>query len=469
MIDLAVLKGSSFVVLGLARSGLAAVRALLAAGVDCAAWDDNETVRRAAAGAGVRLAAPEAIDWTRVSALVISPGIPNRLPKPHFMAQAARTAGKPIICDIELLARAQPRARFVAVTGTNGKSTTTALIGHMLKSAGWRAEVGGNIGHAALDLEPLGEGGVYVLELSSYQLELLQTFHANVAVWLNITPDHIERHGDMAGYVAAKEHIFDRQAARDCAIIGIDDEYSLGIFRKLSQRRASEGLAVVPLALRRAIAGGISFEAGQLINGEGYRVEFADVPALPGDHNAQNAAAAWATCHWLGVARDKAAAGLRGYPGLPHRQEQVAAVGDVVYVNDSKATNSDATARALASYRDIYWILGGQAKAGGVAPLAPWFDRIRHAFLIGEATEYFAGQLDGKLPYTRCGDLKSALVAAYERAQSETRDRAGGRAVVLLSPACASWDQWKSYEHRGDAFRAMARALPGAQSLGRAA
>ena len=469
MIDLAVLKGSSYVVLGLARSGLATVRALVAAGVDCCAWDDNEPVRKAVADAGVRLAEPGAINWSKMTALVISPGIPNRLPRPHAMAEAARAAGRPIICDVELLARAESEARFVAVTGTNGKSTTTALIGHMLKSAGWKAEVGGNIGRGALDLAPLGEGGVYVLELSSYQLELFETFHANVAVWLNITPDHIERHGDMAGYVGAKEHIFDRQVLRDCAVIGIDDQFSAEVFRKLSRRRQEHDIAIVPLALKRAVAGGVSFEAGRLVDGDGFKVEFADVPTLPGDHNAQNAAAAWAVCRWLGVARDAASTGLRSYPGLPHRQERVAVVGDVIYVNDSKATNADATARALSSYRDIYWILGGQAKEGGVAPLAPWFDRVRHAFLIGEATDLFAGQLQGRVPYSRCGDLKSALDAAHERAQGDARDRRGRPAVVLLSPACASWDQWRSYEHRGDAFREMARALPGAQRLGRAA
>jgi UDP-N-acetylmuramoylalanine--D-glutamate ligase len=469
MIDLGFLKSSSFVVLGLARSGLTTVRALAAAGVDYVAWDDNEASRRAAAENGVRLADPATVDWSKVTALVISPGIPNRLPRPHPAAAAARAAGTPLICDVELLARARPKARYVAVTGTNGKSTTTALIGHVLKSAGWPCAVGGNIGRGALDLEPLGEGDVYVLELSSYQLELLQSFHANVAVWLNITPDHIDRHGDLAGYVTAKEHIFDRQVMRDCAVIGIDDEPSVGVFRKLSKRRIAEDIAVVPLALKRSVAGGVTFEAGRLIDSERYRVNFADVATLPGEHNAQNAAAAWAACRWLGVRREKIVEALRSYPGLPHRQERVAAIGNVVYVNDSKATNADATARALSSYRDIYWILGGQAKEGGVAPLAPWFDRIRHAFLIGEATELFAGQLEGRLAYSRCGDLQSALAAAHEMSRREAAGRSEAAAVVLLSPACASWDQWQSYEHRGDAFRAMARALPGAESLGRAA
>jgi UDP-N-acetylmuramoylalanine--D-glutamate ligase len=466
MIDLAVLKGSSFVVLGLARSGLATARALQAAGIDCVAWDDNAASRDAATTAGLNVTDPATIDWSRITALVISPGIPSTLPTPHPVAVAARAAGKKIICDVELLARVQDKAKFVAITGTNGKSTTTALIGHILKEAGVRAEIGGNIGRGALDLAPLGEGGIYVLELSSYQLELLETFHAHVAVWLNITPDHIDRHGDLAGYVAAKENIFARQQIRDCAVIGIDDQPSRAVYGRLLKR----GIAAVPVKLNTAVAGGVTFRAGRMVDADGYSVDFSDVPTLPGDHNAQNVASAWAACRWLGVPREKIVAGLKTYPGLPHRQERVAAVGNVIYVNDSKATNADATARALSSYRDIYWILGGQAKEGGVAPLAPWFERIRHAFLIGEASELFAGQLDGKLGYSRCGDLKSALDAAHERAQREASRAGGGDpVVVLLSPACASWDQWKSYEHRGDAFRAMARALPGAQVLGRAA
>lgn len=466
MIDLAVLEGSSFVVLGLARSGLATVRALRKAGIGCVAWDDNAASRDAAAQAGARVADPATIDWSGVTALVISPGIPSTLPVPHPVAVAARAAGKPIICDVELLARAQPEATFVAITGTNGKSTTTALIGHILQQAGLRCQVGGNIGRGALDLDPLGKGGLYVLELSSYQLELLQTFRANVAVWLNITPDHIDRHGDIPGYVAAKKNIFLRQRPGDCAVIGIEDEPSREVEREIAAR---PGIACIPVALDRPVANGISYRAGVLVDADGYTVDFSDVLTLPGDHNGQNAACAWAVCRWLDVPREAIVAGMKTYAGLPHRQERVAAVGNIVYINDSKATNADATARALSSYEDIYWILGGQAKEGGVAPLASYFDRIRHAFLIGEATELFAGQLEGKLPYSRCGDLQAALDAAHALAQREAQGKDKRPAVVLLSPACASWDQWKSYEHRGDAFRAMARALPGAEILGRAA
>ncbi len=359
MIDLGVLKGSSFVVLGLARSGLATVRALKAAGIDCVAWDDSAGSRAEAAKAGVAVVEPASIDWPRTTALIISPGIPSRLPKPHPVAAAARAAGKKIVCDIELLARAQSEAGFVGITGTNGKSTTTALIGHILAQAGRRCEVGGNIGRAALDLAPLGDDGIYVLELSSYQLELLETFRANVAVWLNITPDHIDRHGDLAGYVAAKENIFVRQQPGDCAVIGVDDRPSRAVYARISARA---GIAAVPIQLERPVAGGVSFRAGMLVDADGYSVDFSDVPTLPGDHNAQNAACAWAACRWLDVPREKIVAGLKTYPGLPHRQERVAAVGNVVYINDSKATNADATARALSSYRDIYWILGGQAK-----------------------------------------------------------------------------------------------------------
>src|SRR5436190_4819382 len=253
MIDLSVLKGGSYVVLGLARSGLTTVRALMAAGIDCVAWDDSEASRDRAAKIGATLVEPARIEWSGVTALVISPGIPNLLPKPHPVAAAARAAGKPLICDVELLARAQPANRFVAVTGTNGKSTTTALIGHILEAAGAACEVGGNIGRGALDLGPLDRNGIYVLELSSYQLELLATFRAHVAVWLNVTPDHIDRHGDMAGYVAAKQHIFDRQRAGDCAVIGVDDDYSRAVFDKIAKR---PGVGIVPVALDRPIAAG---------------------------------------------------------------------------------------------------------------------------------------------------------------------------------------------------------------------
>jgi UDP-N-acetylmuramoylalanine--D-glutamate ligase len=276
MIDLAVLQGSSFVVLGLARSGLATVRALRAAGIDCIAWDDNAPSREAAAQLGARIADPVTIDWSGITALVISPGIPSTLPVPHPVAVAARAAGKPIVCDVELLARAQRAARFVAITGTNGKSTTTALIGHILQQAGLPAAKSAAISAAARSISSLSANdGFYVLEFSSYQLELLQTFRANIAIWLNITPDHIDRHGDLAGYVAAKKNIFDAPAPRR-----LRRDRHRG--RAFARRRARDGcthsgIACVPVALDRPVANGISYRAGMLVDADGYTVDFSDV------------------------------------------------------------------------------------------------------------------------------------------------------------------------------------------------
>ena len=454
MIDLSALRGSRFVVLGLARSGLAAARALKAAGIEFTAWDDNAGKREAIAAEGVRIADPAGIDWSGVSGLVMSPGIPHSFPKPHPAAAAARAAGVKLIGDIELLARSGSTARFVGITGTNGKSTTTALVGHTLRSAAVDCEIGGNLGPAALDFRTLGADGVYVLEMSSFQLELVPSLRFDVAIWLNITPDHIDRHGDLPGYIAAKRHIFDNQRVADVAVIGVDDEASKDETLRLAGVRKVVGITVkgnAPAGV--SVADGILRDAG-----DGTTVDLRGIKTLPGAHNWQNAAAAWAACRALGLSAAVVECGLRTYPGLAHRQERVAVVDDIVYINDSKATNADATEKALAAYDTIYWIVGGTAKAEGIAPLAPWFARVVHAFLVGASIDPFAATLDGRVPYTRSGDLRTALDQAHAMAQREHRRGA----VVLLSPACASYDQWPSFEARGDAFRAMARALPGA-------
>ncbi len=453
MIDLSSLQGSRFAVLGLARSGLAAARALKAAGVDFAVWDDDAVKRAEAQSHGFALRDPASLDWNRWDGLVLSPGIPHTFPEPHPAAAAARAAGKPVIGDIELLARSGTPARLVGITGTNGKSTTTALIGHILKSAGIARDVGGNLGPAALDFRQLDDDGVYVLELSSFQLELVPSLRCDVAVWLNVTPDHIDRHGDLAGYVAAKRHIFDNQRAGDVAVVGVDDAES---------KTAADGLAgtartVVPVTVGRRGTSGVCVVDGRLHDAR-TEIDLKPIRNLPGAHNWQNGACAYAACRALGLPVEEIARGLASYPGLAHRQERVAVIDGIVYINDSKATNADATEKALAAYDTIYWLVGGTPKAEGIAPLAPLFDRVVHAFLIGKSSDAFAGTLDGKLSYTRCGDLKTALAQAHAMAQRE--HRAG--AVVLLSPACASYDQWPDCEVRGDAFRAMARALPGA-------
>ncbi|HEX5320107.1 MAG TPA: UDP-N-acetylmuramoyl-L-alanine--D-glutamate ligase [Stellaceae bacterium] len=435
-------------VLGLARSGRAAAAALRAGGAEVLAWDDSEKAR---AAAELPLTDPER--WRDIAALVLSPGIPTTFPKPHPAVIRAHDANTEIVGDIELLYRARKGARFIGITGTNGKSTTTALIGHILKEAGLPTEVGGNLGTAALSLAPSDN---YVLEASSYQLELLNTAVFDIAVLLNVTPDHLDRHGGMDGYIAAKGHIFDRQGAECSAVIGVDD----AICAAMCERLRGGNRRVVPVSVNRAVAGGVYVEAGWLVDaiaGSPRRVfDLATAERLPGAHNWQNAAAAYAAARRAGLSEAVATAAIRSFPGLAHRQELVDTVAGVRYINDSKATNADASEKALICYPAIYWIAGGLAKAGGIAPLAPYFGRLRHAFLIGNATEEFAATLDGKVPFTRCGDLTTAVAAAAEQARGE---RVPG-AVVLLSPACASFDQFTDFEARGDRFRELVAALP---------
>ncbi len=441
--------------LGLARSGRAAAHALAAGGAETLAWDDNPSVREAVA-AEIPLYELAQVDWRNIPALVLSPGIPHSFPAPHPAVIRARAAGTKIIGDIELLGRAQPDACYVGITGTNGKSTTTALIGHILAATGRRAEVGGNLGTAALSLAPLGSEGTYVLEASSFQLELIATLAFDVAVLLNITPDHLDRHDRMAGYIAAKRRIFARQRAAATAIIGIDDP----ICRDLCDELRRTGPArVVPISVTETAPGGVYVVRGRLVDATGPQstlvLDLAEAERLPGAHNWQNAAAAYAAARALGVSLDAAVSAIRSFPGLAHRQELVATIDGVRYINDSKATNADATEKALACYQAIYWIAGGLPKAGGITPLTPYFGRLRHVYLIGTATEEFAATLGSSVSFTRCGDLATAVAAAGAQAR---RDSVKG-AVVLLSPACASYDQFADFEARGDAFRALVAQL----------
>ncbi len=343
----------------------------------------------------------------------------------------------------------------MAITGTNGKSTTTALIGHILAGADIPVQVGGNLGRPALEFDDPGSAGVVVLELSSYQLELTPSLAPTVAVWLNVTPDHIDRHGNLAGYVAAKQRIFAHQTPSGVAVIGNDDEIS----RDVGNRLRRDGHRVVEVSGAGPVVGGVYADAGRLIDARSGRPEavldLAGAPALPGEHNAQNAAAAYAACAALGLDRAAIADGIRGFPGLAHRQERVAEAGGVLYVNDSKATNADAAARALACYGAVYWIAGGRAKEGGVAPLAQFLPRVRKAYLIGESAEAFARQIGDACPVAVAQTLDAAVRQAHLDARA---DRLGG-AVVLLSPAAASFDQFANFEARGDRFRALVLEL----------
>lgn len=458
MIELPFFAQMPVAVMGLGRSGLATARALMRSEADVWAWDDDPERRAAAEAKDVPLVDLYRCDWREPVALVLSPGIPHEHPAPHPVAKLARDHGCEITCDVELLGRAMPDASYVGVTGTNGKSTTTALIGHVLQLAGYEVEVGGNLGRPALEFAALPAGGLYVLEMSSYQLERTASITFDIAVLLNLSRDHLERHGGLEGYLAAKRSIFRRQTSWRSAIVGVDDELSAGICREL--REAGEQV-VVPVSAESAVEEGVYVDDGVLVDdldGEGVRaLDLGEVASLPGRHNWQNAAAAYAACRRIGVPAPAVAASLRSFPGLPHRQEPVAVIDGVAYVNDSKATNADAAAKALACYDRIYWIAGGRAKEGGIDSLAAYFDRVAHAFLIGEAAESFRTALEGHVPVTVSGDLETAVAQAREQALADGH----GGAVVLLSPACASFDQFADFEARGDAFRAAVEALPG--------
>ncbi|MBO1080810.1 UDP-N-acetylmuramoyl-L-alanine--D-glutamate ligase [Roseomonas haemaphysalidis] len=444
MTTFAPFSGQRFAVVGLGRAGLPSARRLGDWGAEVLCWDDGEAARVAAQEAGLSVGDPAAVAGFPFDALLLSPGIPHILPRVHPAAAAARAAGVPVLCDAELLFRAVrasgSRARFVGITGTNGKSTTTALLHHLLVRAGREAAVGGNLGPAALGLPLLGDDGVYVLEMSSYMLERLHRLRFNAAVLLNLSPDHLDRHGGMDGYAAAKAHVFDRQTGADIAVIGMDDHWGAGF---------STPARILPVSGQAPQPGGIWAQDRLLRDDAGVIADLSTARALPGAHNAQNAAAAAAVALWLGLSREQVAAGIADFPGLPHRQEAVGRLDGISFVNDSKATNADSTERALASYDRVVLIAGGVAKAGGIAPLVPLFPRIAHAVLIGEAAGDFATTLAAHgVAHEMAGTLQRAVPAALAAA------RATGARVVLLSPACASFDQFSGFDARGDAFRA---------------
>ncbi|WP_293942498.1 UDP-N-acetylmuramoyl-L-alanine--D-glutamate ligase [Sphingomonas sp.] len=432
MITAKAFAGKHYAVYGLARSGLATVEALLASGARVTAWDGKEEAR-AALPEGAKLADLDAVDLAQFHSLVVTPGLPlNR----HPIAARAREAGVEIIGDIELFARARaelPPHKVVGITGTNGKSTTTALVHHILATAGVPSLMGGNFGLPILSRDPLPTGGVYVLELSSYQIDLTFSLDCDIAVLLNITPDHLDRYDGFEAYVASKARLFEMQNDPDHRAIIIDEDDST-----------------------RAIALRLDRLAQHSVTARSYDIDdqgFGDAlsPALAGPHNRQNASAAlWA----VGTLFDDEAAlaeGFRTYPGLPHRMERIREKDGVVFVNDSKATNATATAPALAAFPAIRWICGGQAKADHLDECAPFFKNVREAYTIGEASDLFARILAPHIKVAECGDLAHAVLRAAHDAQSGE--------TVLLSPGCASFDQFKDYEARGDAFRTLVGAL----------
>lgn len=441
-------------VFGLGKSGLSTVRALEAGGARVIAWDDTEAKRAEAAAAGVTLEDLTKRSWVDISALVLSPGVPLTHPAPHPTVTLARAAGVEVIGDVELFYRAvkalAPSARIVAITGTNGKSTTTALIGHMVKRCGGDAQVGGNIGTPVLELTLPTHSTVYVLEVSSYQIDLAPSLKPDVGILLNVTPDHIDRHGSIENYAAVKARLFAKQEAADTAIIGVDDAYSSDICTRLSAKRAQK---VVPVSVGKTLGRGVYVLDGHLYDSAGTQTQkggdFNFLRTLAGAHNWQNAAVAYAAGRALGYSRDKILTAFESFPGLAHRMEIVAEQDGVRYVNDSKATNADAASKALATYDNIYWIIGGKSKEGGIETLREYFPRLRRAYLIGAATDEFARTLDGKVDFVRSQTLDRAVEAAARDAD----EGEGDMRVVLLSPACASFDQFANFEERGEAFR----------------
>ncbi|MAK60483.1 MAG: UDP-N-acetylmuramoyl-L-alanine--D-glutamate ligase [Ponticaulis sp.] len=462
MIPVREFAGQYVAVFGLGRTGLATVRALQAGGAKVHAWDDNEAARQRATEQGFDLVDINKRDWQQYSALILSPGIPFRYPEPHRVVKLARMVGVEIIGDMELFARAvnalpeHARPKIVGVTGTNGKSTTTSLIGHILRKAGKDARVGGNIGVGVLDMAPLHASAIYVLELSSYQLDLIESLKCDVSVLLNITPDHLERHGGMQGYVEAKSRIFDNQTDSDVAIIGMD---TMPTQIMLARMAAKKRQLCVGVSSEYALGRGISVVEGVLFDSQNGRAtevgDLSEIKTLPGQHNYQNAAAAYAACRALGVDATVIMDAMASFPGLAHRQEVVGKVGKVNFVNDSKATNGQAAVQALRSYPRVFWIGGGVPKSEGLADVRPYFGHIEKAYLIGEAQAQFSRELGDAVPHLKCGTLRRAVAEALQ----DARDCDDEDPIVLLSPACASFDQFKDFEDRGDAFKHLVSGL----------
>jgi UDP-N-acetylmuramoylalanine--D-glutamate ligase len=461
VIPITTFAGKKVAVFGLGGSGLVSASALFAGGADVIAYDDDaQSVAKANAG-GIPTADLRDVDWSRIAALVLAPGVPLTHPQPHWIVELAQKAGVAVIGDIELFCRERatlaPSAPFVAITGTNGKSTTTALIAHLAASAGLDAQLGGNIGTAILSLQPPQAGRVHVIECSSYQIDLAPSLDPSVGILINLSEDHLDRHGSMAHYAEVKERLVAGVPSNGTAVVGVDDDWC----RAIADRLAQVGKRVVRISVHRELSDGIYVANGRIMRATASGItpiaELGGIGSLRGQHNAQNAACAAAAALALGLEPPAIQAGLRSFPGLAHRMEELGRRGAVLYVNDSKATNADSAAQALACFSDIFWIAGGKPKTGGIESLRGFFPRIRKAYLIGEAAEEFAATLSPGAPHEIDGTLDKALAAASRDAEAATVPEP----VVLLSPACASFDQYRNFEIRGDTFRELVLALPG--------
>jgi UDP-N-acetylmuramoylalanine--D-glutamate ligase len=461
VIPISTFAGRRVAVFGLGGSGLSSCLALRAGGAEVVACDDDAAKLAAAAQAGFATAEVREVDWPKIAALVLAPGVPLTHPAPHASVGLARAAGADVIGDIELFCRERrrhaPQAPFVAITGTNGKSTTTALTAHLLRSAGLDAQLGGNIGTPILSLDPPRAGRIHVIEVSSYQIDLAPTLDPSIGILINLSEDHLDRHGSMRNYAAVKERLVAGVQQGGTAIVGVDDEWS----RAAADRVGRPDRRLTRVSVLQKLPDGLYVEDVQIMRADGGSAapiaDLRGIGSLRGLHNAQNAACAAAAALALGLTPAIIQEGLRSFPGLAHRMEMIGRKGRVLFVNDSKATNADSAARALACYSDIFWIAGGKPKTGGIDSLARFFPRIRKAYLIGEAAAAFAAGLDRQVPFVVAGTLDRAVALAAQDAEAAT----DLGPVVLLSPACASFDQFRNFEVRGDRFRELVRSLPG--------
>ena len=463
MIPARSLSGRRVALFGLGGSGIATAHALMEGGAEVLAWDDNPESVAKAGREGIATGDLRGADWPGFSSFVLSPGVPLTHPKPHWTVELARGSGVEIIGDVELFSRERalqaPDAPFIAITGTNGKSTTTALTAHILKSAGRDAQMGGNIGRAVMTLDPPAPDRFYVVECSSYQIDLAPSINPTAGILLNLTPDHLDRHGTMQHYATVKERLV---AGSDTAIIGVDDSYGVQIADRLERA----GRHVIRISKRLSLVDGYFADGSNLMeaeHGRYSRIGFLEgIGSLRGQHNAQNTLAAVAACLRVGLDLGEIQSGLESFPGLAHRMEQVGRKDHVLFVNDSKATNADAAAPALSSFPRIYWIAGGLPKDGGIEPLRGYFSRIARAYLIGESAPAFSVTLGETVPY----EISGTLEAAVEHAARDAAADMSGEAVVLLSPACASFDQFRNFEVRGEAFRQAVNAIEGVKPIG---
>ena len=463
MIAATTFAGKNVAVFGLGLTGLATIASLQAAQAHVLGFDDNAASREAAHGSGINIVDLKQADWAEIDALVLSPGVPLTHPEPHWTVVLAHEHGVEVIGDTEILvrelARHAPDANLVAITGTNGKSTTTALLGHVLQHGGIDVQVGGNIGKPVLEFDLPGPNQALVVEFSSYQLDLTPTLCPRVSILLNLSYDHIDRHGSMKGYANVKARIFAGQGPGDVAVIGVDDQFS----RDISTMLGSE-IEVVPISCVKELDAGLFAKDAKLFdattNPPAVVADLRSAHGLRGVHNWQNAAAAFAAARALGLSQKVIVEGFNTFPGLAHRMERVGTMGGVSFINDTKATNADAAARALATFDNIYWIAGGLAKEGGIEDLRPFFHKIIKAYLIGDAAEQFARTLDGKVEYEVSGTMENAVKAAAHDL-AEIFEKPEATATVLLAPACASFDQYRRFELRGDDFRRAVAGIEG--------